>query len=129
MIFKWLVDCWHAILKLFIPPPARGPRINPNHTCPVCGHENGSLRAVEILSAPTQQSPVSRKTVCQHRCNECGARFYEEPIVKVNPAYVSPAIARNDIEKSEDMHRLMEANVVRQTKPMAPALPPASKTN
>jgi C4-type Zn-finger protein len=125
MIFRWIQTLFRLFAMLFIPPPRRGPRINSNLTCPVCGAEDGTLRCVEVAATATPDTQlVSVTTLCQHRCNRCGARFYEKPVANVNPALVTPAIARNDIERAEDLRNTLQAGRQREIRTMsAPGKP------
>lgn len=107
MIFHWVKQLFRWLARLVIPPtPMALARIELNARCPVCAHRGGRLRAVELDASKTDK-PLS-VTLCQHTCLVCGARWFEKPIVKVDPGFVAPAIARDAFEEKEDAARRFE---------------------
>lgn len=102
MIWYWLKKLF-VFVRWFLWPASASDvaRIDPNAACPVCGERKGYLRAVHI---PVRQNgqDVETMVLCQHTCLVDGARWFESPVVKVDRAMVWPAIARTEIEKSED---------------------------
>jgi hypothetical protein len=104
MIFHWLKQFLRTLARLIIPPtPLALARIEVNARCPVCAYRRGRLRTVEVDASKTDK-PLNA-TLCQHTCLVCGARWFEPPIVKVDPGFVAPAIARNALEEKEDLAR------------------------
>ena len=101
MIFHWLLQLFRWLARLVIsPPPLALAKIDVNARCPVCGHQRGRLRAVEVNASQTDVP--QNMTLCQHTCKDCGARWFERTIVKVNPGFVWPAVARDALEEKED---------------------------
>jgi hypothetical protein len=105
MLFHWLKRFLRVLARLIIPPPPLAlARIEVNARCPVCGHHRrGRLRTVEV-DASKGGVPV-RAILCQHACLICGARWFEKPIVNVDPGFVTPSIARDSDEEKEDAAR------------------------
>jgi hypothetical protein len=98
MIFHWFMQALRFVGWLFVPPKPRDvARIDRCYPCPVCGARNGTIRCVERRDATSRAI-----TFAQHTCEVCGARWHEQPVVKVTPSIVFPAIARNEREKIED---------------------------
>ena len=98
MLIYWLQL---ALLKLRwlvkYPTKLQIARMNPNMACPVCGARQGSIRCVQRQDASTKSIVLG-----QHTCAVCGARWYEKPVVAVQPTLVYPAVPRTDLEKLED---------------------------
>lgn len=86
MIWVWLISVVHFIRRLLVPPRASDlATIDPNARCPVCGHRDGELCAVEgIMSG-------AKGLYCLHSCRRCGARFFEKPVVALVAGSVIPA--------------------------------------
>lgn len=102
MILWWLACLGDWAVRLFTPLKAIDiARIDRNESCPVCGARRGCLRTV-VLNQIAEGKPPVKKIFCEHTCLECGGRWFEAPVVAVNPDLVMPAIARTDIEKLED---------------------------
>ena len=102
MIWYWLKKFIMFARWLFWPASPRDvARIDPNAPCPICGARKGYLRTIHI---PVRQNGADVETVvmCQHTCLIDGARWFENPVVKVDRAMVWPAIARTKIEEQED---------------------------
>ena len=109
MLFHWLAEFILLVVWLFRPPEPRDlARVDPNAACPVCGARKGHLRCVYMQKEKQKAAnmPVEMAMFCQHTCVVCGARCYEEPIVKAkdgaDKVNILTAIARNEIEKEED---------------------------
>ena len=106
MIFYWLGKFLRWSLRMIrMPKPLDVARIHPNTRCPVCGASRGSLRAVEIPG--TVEGDKHAVILCQHTCSICGARWFEKPVVSVNPSLVQPGLPRNENEKAEDALRCL----------------------
>lgn len=102
MILWWLTCLGDWFVRLFTPlKPIDVARIERNASCPVCGARYGQLRTV-VLNQIAEGKPPVKKVFCEHTCLECGARWFENPVVAINPDVVMPAIARSEIEKMED---------------------------
>lgn len=80
MITRWLVNLWFGFLKLFVPPPPKPRKINPDEQCPACGAEDGRIRAVT----------ANGRSLVEHACNVCSARFYEAPVLNADPRMIHP---------------------------------------
>ncbi len=113
MIFYYLIQAFRKLTWFFRPPSLRDiARIDPNAPCPVCGERNGKIRCVwqaQPGPRPPKDLPPNLKVQCQHSCQQCGARWFEEPIVKVDPTRVLPSAARTDLEKAEDRNAMLQA--------------------
>lgn len=98
MILYWLDKLGGWILWLFKKPTdLEVARIDRNLKCPACGACRGELRCVVVAGMDNQP-----RVQVQHRCRECGGRFYAEPVGKVDLRFMSSAIPRTDVEKEED---------------------------
>ena len=112
MLFYWLAQFFRRIAWLFrTPKPRDVARITKDSPCPVCGANMGVIRTVERFDMVNKRAIV----LCQKTCDECGARTFELPIVKVTPDVVWPCIPRTELEKAEDadiqhQRRMYEAN-------------------
>lgn len=103
MLIYWFLKLLEQIDRLIFPPDAKTvARIDKNFPCPVCGARKGRLRCVRRSVRETGSSVGVLKIFCQHTCFACGARFYENPVVKLDSRQVVGAIARDDLEKLED---------------------------
>jgi C4-type Zn-finger protein len=103
MIWHWMLRALRFVVWLFAPAQPRDvAKINANAPCPVCNHRNGNLRTVHLMRIVAGKPPI-KEVFCRHECNNCGARFFELPVVEVNPNVVLPAVAADDWEKSEDL--------------------------
>lgn len=112
MIFLLLRRIFKAIGRLVIPPRSQDvAKVNPNVRCPVCGWPLGELRCVALADEKGKQSIFA-----QHRCRRCGARHFENPVVKVGPLNVQPAVPRNEIEIREDAQRFLSQGPQRETR-------------
>lgn len=86
MIWYWLDQLLRKIIWLFKrPAPVALARINPNAKCPGCGAENGTLRAVNVFDGRVLTPKI------QHRCNVCGARVFEDTVMKTTTEVLLPA--------------------------------------
>ncbi len=98
MIWYWLAKLGDLFVYLFgAVKPRDVAKIDKNAACGVCGARKGRLRTV-VLNVPKQQT----KVFCRHTCRQCGARWFEEPVLKVTAAHVWHAVPRNRIEATED---------------------------
>lgn len=75
MIWLWINSAWVWLLKLVIPPPAKPVtrKLDANAPCPACGNTSGTMRAVQL---------ESKRSMVQHVCNICHAKWYEKPIIE-----------------------------------------------
>jgi hypothetical protein len=112
LIFYWLRRALYFVGWLFREPDKRQfARIDRNLRCPICGAtDGGRLRCVARQAK--EGKTIGMKPLCQHTCLECGARFYEAPVLAVDSALVSPAIARDQIEEREDIQLRAEEQSV-----------------
>lgn len=112
MIFYWIISALRQIVWFFrIPKPEELARIDTNAPCPVCGAREGRLRCVlKAKPGPAAKNPViGGQILCQHTCYECGARWFDSPIVKdVDPSKVLASVARTDLEIKEDRQAFMQ---------------------
>ena len=113
MIFYWVIQVIKKIIWLFALPKAEQfARRDPNMKCPICGWEEGSLRAVQMgkPGPRVQGRPQELQNLCQHRCKTCGARWHESPVAKdaSSPQFVLPSVARDEIEVKEDRSVIQE---------------------
>jgi hypothetical protein len=113
MIFYWAINLLRRMAWLFkLPGPQEIARIDRNSPCPICGARAGRLRCVwELGPGPKapKELPPNYKVQCQHTCNECGGRWFEAPVVKVDPTRVLPSVARDEIEKAEDRAQMLQS--------------------
>ena len=111
MIFYWLISILRKFIRLWhIPKPEDLAKIDPNARCPVCGAREGRLRCV-WQAEPGPQSkdvPPKYKVQCQHTCDECGARWFEKPVINVDPTKVLSSVARNEHETKEDRTAMLQ---------------------
>lgn len=108
MIWYWLRRFFSLVRWLVVPPgPGDVARVDPDAKCANCGACRGSIRAIAAeVFAPGSKLAVSR-IICQHTCKVCGMRWYEKGIVRVGPPTAQPAVARNEVEKLEDLYGTM----------------------
>lgn len=79
MIWYWLIKAIRYLAYLFGKPNlSKLAFIDTNEKCPVCGHEEGELVAVEVMAGNF------RGVACLHTCKVCGARVIDEPVQKRN---------------------------------------------
>ena len=112
MLLFWLAYLLRNLVRFFRKPLPRDiARIDPNLACPVCGARKGRLRCV-VLAGPGPQSKdlpnLNMKVMCQHTCLRCGARSFEDPVAKVDPSHVLPAVPRDELEEREDRARTLQ---------------------
>lgn len=74
MIWTWLTAAFVFLAKLIIPAPPRKaiPQIDPNETCPWCGHKDGIIRA-----DPTDKI----QPLVEHICKVCGGHWHEKTVL------------------------------------------------
>jgi hypothetical protein len=101
MIFHWLGSLLDFLAWLLIPRKIKpAPIVDENERCHVCGATRGHPRCVE---RKVGSGPNERAVLLQITCLKCGARTYRKPLdPKVDPTTVYPAIARDELERSED---------------------------
>ena len=106
MFWYWLIELYRTFVVLFtLPKPEDLAIRDRNARCPCCGRRKGELRCVVQIKAGPQNPEKAAETaiLCQHRCHECGARWYEKPILEdVTTDKLLPSVARNPIEEKED---------------------------
>ena len=116
MIWYWLVVGIRRVVWFFrIPDAQEIAKIDPNRWCPVCGAKNGRIRCViqAEAMAPAKNIPPKTKVLCQHTCNECGARCFEEPVAKeADQSTILPSVARTELEKAEDRAAYLQTQKV-----------------
>ena len=112
MLFYWLISILRKFIRVWhIPKPEDLAKIDPNARCPVCGAHEGRLRCV-WQAEPGPQSkdvPPKYKVQAQHSCRQCGARWFEAPVIKIDPTRVLPSVARNELEAKEDRAANLQA--------------------
>jgi len=102
LIFYWLTKLLRGFLWLFrAPTPRDVARIWPDSPCPVCGARHGRLRARDIWDSQKRE-----RMLCQHTCLECGARYFEAPVVAFKSGLVWGSLPRDEEEKAEDRTQL-----------------------
>lgn len=109
MLFYWLILGLRKFVWLFkIPSPQDIARITPRSPCPVCGNSEGNrIRCVwQLQDGPPTKDPQlqmkNTRVLAQRSCALCGARWFENPVVKVDPTRVLPSVARDELEKAAD---------------------------
>ena len=112
MIWYWLAVAYRRFKWLLSPAKARDvARISDESRCPVCGWAKNRLRAVYVKQG---RGPNDTVPMCQHECERCGARVYEQTIVKLTTALVLPSVARNDDERTADRASILEKETGRR---------------
>lgn len=125
MIWHYLMQFFIWLMRLVVPPSAtQYARVRPDAQCPVCGTTQGRIRCVKRGTT----------ILAQHTCGECGARWHESPVVRVDAQLVWPSIARNDLELKEELSAAsLRADVAmgrpQPVKPVEVRNPPAWKQN
>lgn len=109
MIWYQLARLVRFLVRLIMPlKPLDVAKIDRDAKCPMCGHTLGVLRAVEADVREQGGSP-RKKPLCQHTCQICGYRWFENPVVKLEPASGRPAVARDEHERAEDAAAVLAA--------------------
>lgn len=107
MIWKflvWIYFFWKAFWR--IPHPDEFVFINPNKKCGCCGATRGYLRTVVTLNPKIlAEDEVRPKELRVRRtCAVCGASTHFAPLSReVSMKNTLPSVARNDMEKAEDL--------------------------
>lgn len=103
MIFYWFRVFVGWVLWLVIMPHDDDMmHIDKNARCPNCGRRRGELRS-RVVQSRVGNGPITQAPVCQHRCKCCGHRWFEKSVAAVSLGNMQPAVARNELEKREDM--------------------------
>lgn len=119
MIIYWLVLLVRKLVWLFrIPDPRELARVDKNAKCPACGYSDAELRCVVLYVGPPikRQGPIQdvalsqhMKVLVQHKCKQCGCRWFEPPVAEgADPTKILACAPRNDLEKSEDRDARLE---------------------
>lgn len=109
MIWYWLkMVLWRVVWFFRTPDLQDISKISKDVPCPVCGNRDGRLRCVQRPTKPATEDGTyalgSFEILCQHTCNECGAEWFEKPVIKsVTSKTVLPSVARNELESSDDV--------------------------
>lgn len=110
MIWYWLVSFIRYLVYLFGKPPlSKLAYIDVNEKCPVCGHTEGELTAVQVMIGNF------KGVACLHTCKVDGARWLEMPVVNkpdvmasskaaaiTDPAFLAQAVTA----KGESLERM-----------------------
>lgn len=103
MLWYYLVRFVAWLKYLLGPVTARDvARVRASAPCPVCGAKNGTLRCVERQNTQGVNGRPAVMIVAQHTCGDCGARWFERPVLKLSQNMVWASIPRNEAEKTED---------------------------
>jgi hypothetical protein len=69
--------------------------------------------------------------LAQHTCGHCGARWHEQPIIKVTPNTVWAAVPRTELEQKEEFAARSQQPVIpprpQPVKPVEVRYPPAAE--
>lgn len=118
MIFWWIIKVLKRVIWFFkIPRPQDVARIDPQSPCPVCGNKcHSRIRCVwqqEDGPLPPAKEPrlqlKNTKVLCQHVCGLCGARWFEQPVMKVDTTTVLPSVPRDELESKEDRSAMLQS--------------------
>jgi hypothetical protein len=99
LIFYWMKLALRRVVWLFrMPTKEHLAYVDPGTRCPSCGVSR--LHPIRCVQRKDAKGNVL--FFVQHTCAVDGARWYEETVAKLKPELAEQALARTDLERTDD---------------------------